>query len=128
MLQGGGFDCPEPRVVPEGEGPLRLELGKAVAAKVRLVVVLGGTGIGVNNRTPEVSMEFIDTRLTGLETQILITGLQSTPRAGLSRAVIGITSRGGEGTLIVNAPNTASGASDSLNVVLPLIPSIFEVC
>lgn len=125
-LRRAGLDCPEALVVAEGAEPLRSRLVEAIDDGVQVVLTIGGTGIGVSNLTPEVSMELIDVRLTGLETQILVEGLKSTPRAGLSRGIVGVTARGGEGTLIANAPNSTGAVADCLGVLVPLLPSIFE--
>lgn len=125
-LRRAGLRCADPLVIAEGVEPLRSRLVEAIAEGVQVVLTLGGTGIGSNNVTPDVSMELIDARLTGLEMQILIEGLKSTPRAGLSRGLVGVTARGGEGTLIANAPHSVGGVADCLGVLVPLLPVIFE--
>jgi molybdopterin biosynthesis enzyme MoaB len=65
-------------------------------------------------------------RLDGLVTQVLIQGLASTGQAGLSRALIGLTGRGPRDALIINSPGSAGGVNDTLGVVCPLLPNIFE--
>ena len=52
--------------------------------------------------------------------------LTVTPLASLSRGLVGITHRGPGGVLIVNAPGSRGGVKDSLTVVCPLFPHIFE--
>lgn len=110
-----------------GEGPdlVRPSLAAAVAAGRDIVVIIGGTGVGETNHTPEVSAEFIELRLTGLETQVLLAGLASSPKAGLSRGIIGLSARTNP-TLIINTPGSRGGVADVLGVVLPLLPDIFR--
>lgn len=57
---------------------------------------------------------------------MLIQGLASTGQAGLSRALIGLTGRGPRDALIINSPGSAGGVGDTLSVVCPLLPNIFE--
>lgn len=125
-LRESGLDCPEPIHVREGRDDLRARLEEGIDSGDCVMVTLGGTGTRPGNYTPEVSTDLCDVRLTGLETQILMKGLESTPRAGLSRGIVGLTQRGVGGTLIINAPNTMGGVKDSLGVVLPLLPHIVE--
>ena len=50
-------------------------------------------------------------------------GLQSTPKAMLSRAVSGVRGR----TLIVNLPGSPKGAVESLNAVVELVPHVLDL-
>ena len=90
-----------------------------------LLLACGGTGIGPDNLTPEESLKVITTRLHGLETQVLIVGLKNTKYAGLSRGVIGFSSREPGGTLVVNAPSSSGGMRDTLGVILELWPKLY---
>ncbi len=114
-------------VVAEGYARVAAALREQVRAGIDIIVLIGGTGIGVTNYTPEVTEEFIHTRLHGLETQVLIEGLKSSPKAGLSRGIIGMTDRGA-GSLIINAASSSGAVRDTLGVVLPLIGDIFRDC
>lgn len=125
-LSSFGFECSEARVIPEEHEDISRELDQALAAGVRVIVTCGGTGVGPGNMVPEETLRRIEVRMHGLETQVLLEGLKSTPRAGLSRGVVGLTSRNGEAALIVNAPGSTGGVNDVLRVVLPLVDAIFE--
>ena len=126
ILTRAGYECSQPVHVREGQMELRASLRAAIDEGARVIVTLGGTGTREGNYTPEVSAEFCEIRLHGLETQILLRGLESTDRAGLSRGMVGLTQRGDDGALIVNAPNTPGGVDDALGVVVPLLRHIFE--
>lgn len=111
-------------VVEEGVQPVSRALADARAAAHRVIVTVGGTGLGPRNQTPEATAPLLEVRLDALVTQVLIQGLASTPQAGLSRALIGLTGRGPEDALIINAPGSTSGVRDTLGVVCPLLPDI----
>ena len=118
----------EAEVVTVGEGleEVSRALADARSRGRRVIVTVGGTGLGPRNQTPEATAPLLEVRLDGLVTQVLIQGLASTGQAGLSRALIGLTGRGPGDALIINSPGSAGGVSDTLGVVCPLLPNIFE--
>ena len=118
----------EAEVVTVGEGleEVSRALADARSRGRRVIVTVGGTGLGPRNQTPEATAPLLGVRLDGLVTQVLIQGLASTGQAGLSRALIGLTGRGPRDALIINSPGSAGGVSDTLGVVCPLLPNIFE--
>lgn len=126
MLLQAGIETDGPVIIPEGKDAIAAELDRALADQVRIVVTIGGTGHGERNLTPEETAARLAVRLTGIETQILIEGLKSTTRAGLSRGLVGLTERGDRGTLIVNSAGSVGAVRDSLGIVVPLIDAIFE--
>lgn len=113
-------------IVEEGFGPVARALADARSNGHRVILTVGGTGLGPRNLTPEATAPLLAVRLDGLVTQVLIQGLASTSQAGLSRALIGLTGRGPGDALIVNAPGSTGGVRDTLHVVCPLLPNIFE--
>lgn len=102
-------------------------LKTALRAGSDVIVIIGGTGLGRTNFTPEVTEKYISARLHGLETQVLLRGLESSAKAGLSRGIIGMTEHGG-GSLVVNTASSVGAVEDTLGVVLPLLPDIFRSC
>ena len=64
-LRGRGYDCPDPIVVrdgePVGEALRELLLTPAEAARPRIVVTSGGTGLAPDDRTPEFTAELVGT-------------------------------------------------------------------
>lgn len=114
-------------VIPEGQEPLRQLLRACVDDGIDVMAVVGSTGVGVGNYTPEISAELIDARLYGMEAQVLLEGLKNSPKAGLCRGIIGLTQHGG-GSLIINSASSKGGVKDALGVVLPLLGDIFWHC
>jgi molybdenum cofactor synthesis domain-containing protein len=95
----------------------------ADSGDVDLIVTTGGTGLGPRDVTPEATTEVCDRIVPGLAELMRERGRQSTPRAALSRAVVG--TRGS--TIIVNLPGSPKGAVQSLNAISDLLPHASEV-
>lgn len=125
ILRSHDIDVAPPSIVPEGYAPIDDALRTAVEACTDIVVVIGGTGIGATNLTPEVTERYIKARLYGLETQVLLRGLESSPKAGLSRGIIGMTDHGG-GSLIINCASSTGAVADALGVIAPLLADVFR--
>lgn len=125
ILRAHDIDVVTPSIVPEGYTPVDDALRAAVDAGTDIVVVIGGTGIGATNLTPEVTERYIKARLYGLETQVLLRGLESSPKAGLSRGIIGMTDHGG-GSLIINCASSTGAVADALGVIAPLLADVFR--
>lgn len=126
LLTETGVDVLRQIVVPEGETDVSVELKKAVAEGVRVIITVGGTGVGPRNRTPEATTPLLETELSAVMSQILFAGLQNTHQAGLSRGLVGLTAREPGASLIVNAPSSVGGVRDALGVVGPLLGPVFE--
>lgn len=124
MLREVGFTVTDLIVVPEGAEPIRRELEQGIADGVALLLTCGGTDLGPRNLTPEETLKVISTRLETVETQVLVEGLKNTPKASMSRGVIGLSSREPGGTLVVNASSSSGGMRDCLKVILAVWPSI----
>ena len=113
------------RVVREAREAVEEAIRQALDAGHRLVLVLGGSGFRAGNDAPEAARAFIDVELPGVAESIRAHGLSHTLTASLSRAVAGLTARDRTGALIVTSPGSKGGASDTLDVLLPLVDRIF---
>lgn len=111
-------------VVGEDAGQVRAALATALQGRARLVLVLGGTGFSRHDRVPEEVREVIEVELPGIAEQIRAHGLASTALSSLSREVVGVTSRDEHGALVVASPGSRGGASDTLDVIVPLLPHV----
>lgn len=112
-------------VVGEDAEEVRGALAAALAGSARLVLLLGGTGFSRHDHAPEAVREAIEVELPGIAEQIRSRGLAATPLSVLSRGVVGVTSRGRDGALVVASPGSRGGAGDTLDVLIPLLAQIF---
>ena len=113
-------------VVPDGIDSVGGALRDALENGCRLVVTTGGTGISPRDLTPEATEPLLVARLDGLAEQVRALGAHGSALAGLSRGFVGVTSRGDQAALIVNAPGSTGGVRDTLTVIGPMLEHIFR--
>jgi molybdopterin adenylyltransferase len=89
-----------------------------LALEVRFIVTTGGTGIAPRDVTPEATEAICDRLIDGVGERMRLEGAKKTAFAALSRGVCGVR----EKTLILNVPGSPTGAVESLEAVLDLIP------
>jgi molybdenum cofactor synthesis domain-containing protein len=87
------------------------------------VVTTGGTGIAPRDVTPEATREVCDRLIEGIAERMRSEGSKATKFAALSRAVCGVR---GE-SVILNLPGKPSGAVESLEAVIDLIPHVLRL-
>ncbi|MBS42986.1 MAG: molybdenum cofactor biosynthesis protein [Nocardioides sp.] len=117
-----GFDCGDPRVVPDGD-PVGAAIADAVGAGARVVLTTGGTGLTPTDRTPEQTRPLLDREVPGLAEAIRAAGVaKGVPTAVLSRGIAGVA---GE-CLVVNLPGSRGGVKDALDVLRPVLVHAVE--
>jgi molybdopterin adenylyltransferase len=121
-LQAAGFDVVRREVVPDDRERIA-SLLRALAADVSLVVTTGGTGFGPRDVTPEATRAVLDREAPGLAEVMRAAGRKTTPMAALSRAVTGTIGS----ALVLNLPGGRSGAVESLEAVMPILPHALEL-
>jgi molybdopterin adenylyltransferase len=94
-----------------------------MCGSARLVVTTGGTGIAPRDVTPEATLAVCDRLVEGIAEQMRLRGAAKTRFAALSRAVCGV--RGA--SLILNLPGSPTGAVESLEAVIDLLPHALEL-
>lgn len=123
LLAAAGFQVAGVEVVPDGLGPVRAALDRALAGPARVVVTSGGTGVGPHDQTPEATAGVIARELPGLAEAIRREGARHTPTAALSRGLAGVTAGG---VLVVNTPGSPAAVEQSLAVVLPVVRHVLD--
>jgi molybdopterin adenylyltransferase len=117
VLKTHGFRVTATRIVQDDSMQIQNALVH-LALEVRLIVTTGGTGIAPRDVTPEATEAICDRLIDGVGERMRLEGAKKTKFAALSRGVCGVR----EKTLILNLPGSPSGAVESLEAVLDLIP------
>jgi molybdopterin adenylyltransferase len=121
-LKAAGFDVARREVVPDDRERIETLL-RTLAADASVVVTTGGTGFGLRDVTPEATRAVLDREAPGLAEVMRAAGRKTTPMAALSRAVTGTIGS----ALVLNLPGGRSGAVESLEAVLPILPHALEL-
>ena len=111
----------ERRVVPDDRAAIGAALVQGALVHP-LVVTTGGTGLTPRDVTPQATGAVLDYEVPGIAEAMRAEGRRATPFASLSRGLVGV--RGG--TLIVNLPGSPKGATESFDVVVPLLDHALE--
>lgn len=83
---------------------------------LELILTVGGSGVGLRERVPEVTQELIERPILGLAELMRLAGIQTSRRAALWRGLSGQRGK----TLIVNLP--ADDTRIALEAILPVLP------
>ena len=119
MLDESIFEVCEKKVVADDHDAIAAALKSFCdQAAVDVIITTGGTGLGPRDVTPEATISVSERMVPGLAELIRAEGFKKTPNAMLSRGVCSM--RGS--TLIINLPGSPKAVTESLEVVLPLLP------
>jgi molybdenum cofactor synthesis domain-containing protein len=121
-LKAKGFEVVATQVVPDVRPKIEAAL-KRLAKQAQLVVTTGGTGVAPRDVTPEATRAVCDRLVDGIGERMRAEGAKQTPLAALSRGVCGIRGR----SLVLNLPGSPSGATESLEAVIGLLPHALEL-
>lgn len=123
LLGLAGIETTGCRVVPDELDEIKRALVEWSDEGLDLIVTTGGTGFSARDVTPEATLAVIEKSAPGISEAMRLAGLESTPKAMLSRGVSGIRGR----TLIINLPGSEKGVRESLEAILPALPHGLEV-
>ncbi len=109
-------------VVPDEQAAIQTALAYWVK-EAQLVVTTGGTGIAERDVTPEATRAVCERLVEGVAERMRNEGARKTPFTALSRGVCGIR----EKSLILNLPGSPTGAIESLEAVIDLLPHALQL-
>ena len=119
-----GWEVVASHVLPDDRVAIeKLLTSQADSGAADLILTTGGTGIGPRDTTPEATVAVCAKLIPGFAELMRDTGIKSTRRAVLSRAVVGIRAQ----ALIINLPGSPKGAVESLDAVADLLPHACDV-
>jgi molybdopterin adenylyltransferase len=121
-LEKHGFQVVAREIVPDEQYPICAALIQ-LSRKARLVCTTGGTGIAPRDVTPEATRAVCDRLLEGIAERMRAEGVKKTKFAVLSRAVCGVRGK----SVILNLPGKPTGAVESLDSVIDLIPHVLQL-
>ncbi len=121
LLAGEGFGVVR-SVVPDERDAIAAAIAEA-AARARLVLTTGGTGVAPRDVTPVATLDVVDRQAPGLAEAIRVDAVAKTPHGLLSRGVAGIRGR----SLIVNLPGSPGGCRDGFAVLQPALHHAVEL-
>ena len=122
LLRRNGFEVTHQQVIPDEQEAIESSL-MSLSDEVRLIVTTGGTGIADRDVTPEATRAVCPRLIEGIPEKMRAVGLQHTPTAILSRGVCGVRAQ----TLILNLPGSPSGAVQSLEAVVEILPHAVDL-
>ena len=108
--------------VKDGVDSVAHELRRVLESGARLIVTTGGTGVSPRDQTPEATAQVVERLLPGIPEMFRAEGLKKSPHAALTRGLVGVVGL----TLVVNLPGSPAAVSESLEVLLPLVPHILD--
>jgi molybdopterin adenylyltransferase len=118
-LAAAGFAVVERRVTGDGAEAVAAALRELTAGFTGLVVTTGGTGFGPRDLTPEGTRAVIEREAPGLAEAMRLVN----PLGRLSRAVAGTVGQ----ALVLNTPGSSSGAVETLEAVVDVLPHALEL-
>ncbi len=118
LLSEAGLAVTLRRVVPDEKEQIAATLTHlADECGLDLIVTTGGTGPAPRDCTPDATRAVIDREMPGLAEIVRLQGLQSTPRAVLSRGIAGLRGR----CLIINLAGSTGAVRDGVRILAPVL-------
>jgi len=122
LLRKKKFSLIGTEVVPDDQAAIQTALAYWVK-EAQLVVTTGGTGIAERDVTPEATRAVCERLIEGVAERMRYEGARKTPFTALSRGVCGVR----EKSLILNLPGSPTGAVESLEAVIDLLPHALQL-
>lgn len=124
VLEQVGFEVKAAGVLPEDRKVVTTVLKRLTeTGSVDLILTTGGVGIRRQECAADVVMEISDRQLPGIPEAIRAYNMRYSKKVILDRSAAGIRNH----TLIVNLPESAKSAKESLEYILPELVHAVEI-
>ena len=110
-------------LVPDSVEAIATLLRELCHQQYRLVLTVGGTGLGPRDLTPEATRQVIQREVPGLAEAMRALTAPGYRFAWLSRAIAGLSAS----TLLVNLPGSLRGATECFQAIQPLLAHAMEI-
>ncbi len=117
MLKSHGIEDIIYKTVADEKNIIQQAIKEWVAKDVHFIFTTGGTGLGPRDNTVSAVKEILERDADGITEAMRNHGQQRTPVAMMSRAVAGSIAF----TTIITLPGSTSGATESLQAILPAV-------
>ncbi len=114
LLQAGGFEVVEHKVVADGTDNVAAALIQLTSGFAGLVVSTGGTGFAPRDQTPEGTRAVIEREAPGLAEAMR----SINPLGRLSRGIVGIRGQ----AIVCNTPGSPKACTEQLQAILDVLP------
>jgi molybdopterin adenylyltransferase len=117
LADAAGADVTAMEVVPDDLALIEDRLHHYVDDDVRLILTTGGTGLTLDDVTPEATGLVIQRPAPGIAEALRAESMRHTPMGMLSRGLAGVCNR----TLIVNFPGSPRAVEQLFAVLVPVL-------
>lgn len=122
-LVAAGHTVVATQLVPDEIGKIANAILDAVRSGANVVLTSGGTGLAPNDVTPEATRRVMDREIPGIAEALRARSLAKTAHGMLSRGVAGAVGA----ALVVNLPGSPRAVSESLELLLSVLPHAVEL-
>jgi molybdenum cofactor synthesis domain-containing protein len=118
LAEGAGAEIIAMEVVPDDFALIEDRLRNYVDEEAAVILTVGGTGLGVEEVTPEATLAVVDRLTPGLSEAMRAEAMRRSSTGVLDRCVAGIAGR----TLIVNFPGGPTSVRELFGVIASALP------
>ncbi len=122
-LKQFGLEIVAYEIIPDELQIIRTQAETLSAAKIDLLLFIGGTGLSPRDVTPEAIAPLIETPITGIMEAIRHFGQERMPYAMLSRGVAGFV----KDSLVITLPGSVRAVQEAMDALFPHILHVFKV-